>query len=300
MKRVLILGNRGYVGSRLTSYLKENYEVHGVDIGWFTDGDNKDYKDLTEEYIRTFNAIICVAGHSSVGTCVGGDVKAPWLNNVTNFVNLLDKIDPEQLVIYASSASVYGNSVPGMHHREHLQNFAPVNNYDLTKYVLDLHAQSYVKRGYKVVGLRFGTVNGWSNYIRSDVMINAMYASAKEQQKIVVKNKHISRALLGTTDLCRAVENILAYPVPGVFNLASFNTTVEKIANALSNTLGVPIVDQGQDGNAYDFGLDCSLFEEAHDFKFEETPESIVEGLDRYYEYSQRGRRDDYINYDWK
>jgi len=300
MKRVLILGNRGYVGSRLTHDLSElDYEVEGVDIGWFTDGESQDYKDLTKEYIQSFNAVICVAGHSSVGTCVGGDVQGPWLNNVTNFVNLLGKITNEQLLIYASSASVYGNSNPGMHHKEKLINFSPINNYDLTKYVLDLHAQSYINRGYKIVGLRFGTVNGWSPYIRTDVMINAMYVSAKVAGQIVIKNKQISRALLGTTDLSRAVQNILSYPVPGIFNLASFNVTVDEIAQALSKKLNVNIVDQGSDGNAYDFGLDVSLFEESHHFKFEETPESIVDGLDKWYYNSKHGRRDNYMEYSW-
>lgn len=300
MNRILILGNRGYVGSRLTHDLKDlGHTVEGVDIGWFTDGTNQDYRELDKEYIQEFDSVICVAGHSSVGACVGGDVQGPWLNNVTNFVNLLEKINKDQLVIYASSASVYGNSNPGMHYKEKLINFLPINNYDLTKYVLDLHAQSYINRGYKIVGLRFGTVNGWSPYIRTDVMINAMYVSAKMAGQIVVKNKQISRALLGTNDLSRAVQTILSNIVPGIFNLASFNVTVDAIATALSTKLGVNIVDQGSDGNAYDFGLDCSLFRDTYNFTFEETPESIVDGLDTWYYNSKHGRRDNYMEYTW-
>jgi len=297
--KILILGHRGYVGSRLQHDLRDQHDVEGVDIGWFTDGPKDDYKNLSAEYVQKHDVIICVAGHSSVGTCVNGDIQGPWLNNVTNFVNLLDKIKPEQLVIYASSASVYGNTIPGMHYKEKLINFSPINNYDLTKYVLDLHAQSYINRGYNIVGLRFGTVNGGSPYIRTDVMINAMYVSAKLSGQIVVKNKQISRALLGTDDLSRAVDTIINKPKPGIYNLASFNVTVDAIATTLADKLKVNIVDQGKDGNAYDFGLDCELFEKVYDFEFKETPLSIVDGLDKWYYNSSHGRRDNYMEYTW-
>ena len=35
--KVLITGNLGYIGSVLTSEMKDNYEIVGVDIGYFKD-----------------------------------------------------------------------------------------------------------------------------------------------------------------------------------------------------------------------------------------------------------------------
>ena len=302
MKKILVLGGNGYIGSRLRQTLVGLYEVDSVDAGWFNKDPSSriiDYHDLTEAELDQYDAVVVLAGHSSVKSCFG-DVKSPWANNVTNFTNLLDKLDPDTTVIYASSSSVYGNSLPGEQHTEQVKNFVPINHYDLTKYTLDLHAHSLIAQHCNIIGLRFGTVNGWSPNLRVDVMINAMYSSAIANQEIVVTNKHINRALLGIEDLCRAVTTIIENPHPGIYNLSSFNTTVEDIAKVVSNKLGVPIIDKGDTPNVYDFALDSSLFEKTYGFTFKETPATIVDGLIAGYENSRLERRDDYINYHWE
>jgi len=302
MKNVLVLGGNGYIGSRLRQVLKPTYQVTSVDAGWFDldpDSHILDYHDLTVEELASVDAVVVLAGHSSVKSCLG-DVKSPWVNNVTNFTELLDKLPSSTTVIYASSSSVYGNSLPGELHKETVKNFMPINHYDLTKYTLDLHAQQLINEGRMIIGLRFGTVNGWSPNIRVDVMINAMYASAIQNQQIVVTNRHINRALLGIEDLCRAVIAIIEKPQAGIYNLSSFNTSVGEIAEVVSDKLSVSVVDQGNTPNVYDFALDTTLFESTYGFTFKETPATIVDGLIANYSKSRIARRDDYINYDWK
>lgn len=302
MKNVLVIGGAGYVGSRLRQVLSEKYVVDSVDCCWFNFDKNsiiKDYDKLTIDDLSHYSVVILLAGHSSVKTCAG-DIKSPWLNNVTNFINLVDKLKHHQLLIYASSASVYGNSEPGQLHSENIKQFIPVNNYDITKYTLDLHAQLAIQEGRKIIGLRFGTVNGWSPNLRTDVMINSMYANAEYYKEIVVTNKHISRAILGIEDLCRAVDACIEQQHIGIYNLASFNTTVEEIAAAVSKKLGVLITDKGRTPNVYDFGIDTRLFEHTYNFKFQETPETIVDGLIARYKESHLERRDDYLIYNWE
>jgi nucleoside-diphosphate-sugar epimerase len=296
MKKVLILGNRGYVGSKLTDHLT-NYDVSGIDIGWFTPGNSSDYNSLTEQELAGYDVIILVAGNSSVATCQG-NINSPWANNVTNFVNLINKVTKDQLVIYASSASVYGNSKPGEYHRETDGQFVPVNNYDVTKYTLDLHAKIFLEQGYNIVGLRFGTVNGWAPYIRTDVMINAMYQSYLRKDRVEITNRYIGRAILGTNDLARAVETIIEGPIPGIYNLASFNSTVGAIGQAVSDRCITPMVDNGATANAYDFGIDTGSFERLYDFEFKETAISIIDGLLEKQPDSQ-GRRDNYMEYNY-
>jgi nucleoside-diphosphate-sugar epimerase len=301
MKKVLILGGNGYIGSRLRQALGEHHFVKSNDCCWFAYDetcDSRDYHKLTREELAEFEVVVVLAGHSSVPSC-NGALPGPWLNNVTNFTDLLEKLD-DQLVIYASSASVYGNSAPGERHKETNTHFTPVNNYDVTKYALDQQAIISNLKGRRVIGLRFGTVNGYSANLRVDVMINSMYHSVQNGTDIQVTNKHISRAMLGIEDLCRAVERCIEQPVPGIYNLSSFNATVGEIAEAVSRKLGAEIIDNGNTANAYDFALDTTLFEQTFDFEFEETPDTILNGLIEHYGESLPQWRDKYIIYNWE
>ena len=301
MKKVLILGGNGYIGSRLRQVLREHHFVKSNDICWFAydeTSDRRDYHKLSKQELAEFEVIIVLAGHPSVPSCLG-ELSSPWLNNVTNFTDLLDKTD-DQLIIYASSASVYGNSKPGEQHKETNTHFTPVNNYDVTKYALDQQATIANLKGKRVIGLRFGTVNGWAPNLRVDVMINSMYHSVQNGTGIQVMNKQISRAMLGIEDLCRAVVRCIEQPTPGIYNLASFNSTVGEIAKAVSDKLGIAITDKGTTANAYDFALDTTLFEQTFDFTFEETPATIVDSLLESYEQSTPQWRDKYIIYNWE
>lgn len=301
-KSILVIGGAGYVGSRLRVELAKQHAVDSVDCCWYHYDETSrrtDYAKLTTGDLDKYDVIVLLAGHSSVASCVG-PITDPWLNNVTNFTELLKKLTGQTL-IYASSASVYGNSTPGELHKESSRKpFIPVNNYDITKYSLDLEAVKAIDNGLDVVGLRFGTVNGWAPYLRTDVMINAMYDSAIHYNEIKVTNKHINRALLGIDDLCRAIETVIKTPKPGIYNLASFNTTVADIATTVAEKLQVKLNDRGNTINAYDFGLDCSLFERKYNFTFNNTPATIVDDLAKGYSESKLGRRDNFMIYQWE
>lgn len=301
-KSVLILGGNGYIGSRLRQVLRPIHNVTSLDCCWFNydeTSDRRDYHKLTREELSRFNVVIVMAGHSSVPSC-NGPLPGPWLNNVTNFTDLLDKLNDNQLVIYASSSSVYGNSKPGEKHKETNNHFVPVNNYDTTKYALDQQAIIANLKGKQVIGLRFGTVNGWAPNLRVDVMINAMYETIQQGRNIQVTNRHISRAILGIEDLCRAVTECIKKPVPGIYNLSSFNSTVGEIASAVAEQLSVKIQDCGNTSNVYDFALDTSLFEQTYNFTFNETPITIINGLTALYDQCEISRRDQYIIYQWE
>lgn len=301
MKKVLILGGAGYIGTRLRQVLREHHFVKTNDICWFNydeTSDRRDYAKYTREQLAEFEVIVVLAGHPSVPSC-NGALYSPWLNNVTNFTNLLERTD-DQLIIYASSASVYGNSAPGEQHKEINKVFVPVNNYDVTKYALDQQATIANLTGKRVIGLRFGTVNGFSPNLRVDVMINSMYHSVQSGTGIQVMNKHISRAMLGIEDLCRAVDRCIERPVPGIYNLSSFNATVGEIAESVKNKLGADIIDRGITNNAYDFALDTTLFQETFDFTFTETTNTILNSLIEHYGESHPQWRDKYIIYNWE
>ena len=213
-------------------------QATGVDINWFKKGkEDVDFKDLTRDYYSEFDNIILLAGHSSVKMSEGG-LNSCFNNNVRNFIDLLEKLDKQKL-IYASSSSVYG-SVGGKTVNEKYFGFEPYNQYDISKHTADLYAQ---KSDVEYYALRFGTVNGYSPFLRSDVMINAMVNSAINDGHIKLYIKDTMRPILGINDLCEAIRYILASDEDkrGLYNLASFNKTAEQIAYEVANVMGVQV-----------------------------------------------------------
>lgn len=271
---VLVIGGNGYVGASLVKYLKKN-EIPTYSFGKQYD----DYNNLTPEFLQSFTHIILLAGHSSVKMCAG-PLKSPWSNNVRNFENLIKKTNKHTHIIYASSSSVYGQDNLTCYNENQL-NLNYVNNYDLTKMALDLLAIRYIHQDRKIIGLRFGTVNGPSPVIRKELMLNSMVYNALNSGSITITNKKISRPILATADLNRAVYTILTHHTwfSDIYNLASFNSTVEEMAIAVKNKINRPIDDRGDTDGVYNFSIDCSNFVTMYNFDFVQTPESIVKDL---------------------
>ena len=282
MSRTLLIGHRGYIGSRLI----QEIDADGIDINWFRSGEEDiDFKDLSKGYYSEFDNIILLAGHSSVKMSES-NLSSCFNNNVRNFIHLLEKIDNQKL-IYASSSSVYG-SVGGKTVNEKYFGFEPYNQYDISKHVAYLYAQ---KSDVEYYALRFGTVNGYSPFLRSDVMINAMVNSAINDGHIKLYIKDTMRPILGINDLCRAVRYILASGEDkrGLYNLASFNKTAEQIAYEVADVMGVEVkefqADPTQIENtknqtkAYNFSISTLKFRREFGFKFKDTVESLTNEL---------------------
>jgi nucleoside-diphosphate-sugar epimerase len=290
MSKIVILGGGGYIGSRLKIDLGRDHDVTAVDTGWFSDDKfgfiEEDFKNLTKEFLQPFECVILLAGHSSVNMCQG-EIKDAFRNNVQNFLSLISKLSPKQKFIYASSSSVYGNS--GSEKVDELYtDFIPHNHYDITKHIIDLYMPKFDVEYY---GLRFGTVNGYSQKMRSDVMINSMIYNGKTNGHIKLYIKDVMRPILGISDLSLAVQKIISLKEDkrGIYNLASFNMTAEEIANGVSkitgfkiqeiNTESTPSTNSKLQTKSYNFSIDCSKFEKNFDFKFSDTVESISEEI---------------------
>jgi len=278
MKSILVIGGNGYIGSRLVYDLQSMYHLDIVDICWFgknlVNSFQEDYKNLTKEYLSKFDTIILLAGHSSVKMC-NGTINSSWNNNVLNFINLVEKLDKEQTLIYASSGSLYGVN-DKIQTEDDVIKFKPINSYDLTKYSLDLNAHKFINQGYKIIGLRFGTVNGWSPHIREELMINSMTKNSIEHNQLLVNNIQINRPILGISDLTRAIVSIVDNPKSGIYNLASFCDNVDNISQTISNITGSKIKYTADTANNYDFNFSVYKFEQTYNFKFQDSTTSLV------------------------
>jgi nucleoside-diphosphate-sugar epimerase len=250
--------------------------------------------------------VILLAGHSSVKMC-DRDMVSSFNNNVVNFINLLSKISLDQKFIYASSSSVYGNTNYDIVKEDYMY-FDPNNYYDLTKHTIDLYAMKSEKNIY---GLRFGTVNGWSPNLRTDVMINSMVNSALIDGHIKLYIKHIMRAILGIDDLVDAIQTIIDSDknYPGIYNLASFNKTAEEIAIGVSKEINIPIKEYDcvslekitnvkLQTSAYNFGIDSNKFIELFNFTFKNTIESITKSLVDGFDKCNKSNRNEIFTYE--
>tara|TARA_R100001463_G_scaffold39983_1_gene85275 strand:+ start:1025 stop:1915 length:891 start_codon:yes stop_codon:yes gene_type:complete len=272
MNETLILGGNGYIGSALYSKINADSVdlcLFGSDLGYSKIA-NFDSVDISE-----YKNIILLAGHSSVQMCEHNKPNA-WINNVDYFYNLCEKLRDDQLLIYASSASVYGQKTNIC--TESDLNINPINHYDLTKINIDIIANKFINDGKKIVGLRFGTVNGFSPNIRSDLMINSMVYSYKTKGSIWVSNSWIKRPILAIDDLVRAIDKIINADQKylGQYNLCSFNRTVDEISDTVSKVLDCEIVKNKNSNKVYDFEISNKNFQKDYDFTFKCDIESVI------------------------
>jgi nucleoside-diphosphate-sugar epimerase len=306
-KKILIIGGSGYIGSFLRKKLP--YDLSSVDIEWFDNNESisVDFSTLSESFLSEQDVIILLAGHSSVKMCQGDYMNA-FNNNVVNFLKLINKIkliEKRIKLIYASSSSVYGMT-GDLIVDENYNSFIPYNNYDITKHIIDVYAEF---SGVEYYGLRFGTVNGYSPIMRSDVMINSMTTSALNTKKIQLYVKDTLRPILGINDLTSAIIKIIEEPkdLRGHYNLASFNSTSEKIAMGVSKITGADIIEMESpnknptnklESKNYNFSINCDKFIKNFDFKFEETIESITKSIVDNFENIKLTIRDKIIKYE--
>ena len=177
--KILLIGANGYIGYKLfLSLLENNFEVIGVDNFIRSDGKNKSdkrifeksYQELDSIFLSQFTDCIWMAGHSSVKMSID-DENGALKNNLFDLINFVNVFSGR--FIYASSGSVYSR-VNAEKSREDSTNMVPTNVYDYTKLAFDNYISVTKKNA---IGLRFGTVNGHSERLRNELMVNSMAES---------------------------------------------------------------------------------------------------------------------------
>lgn len=229
--RILLTGSLGYVGAYLHQRLGQAHQIEAIDerVGCV-------YQGISQATVRSFDAVVHVAAHSSVKACAAD----PWggiRNNLFGPVELAEKMDGKPL-IYASSSSVHavgGRTV-----------------YDATKRAADEILPVIYPNAH---ALRFGTVFGVSPVMREDTMINAMTLSAVRLGTIRARNQHKWRPVLTLDDLGWFVEQCLAGEVaPGLHDVATFLCRIGGYADMVREVTGATIVSE-RDTPTYDFKM---------------------------------------------
>jgi nucleoside-diphosphate-sugar epimerase len=243
MKNILLAGGAGYIGTELCKrLLRLDYQITVIDDLWF--GNNLDpaikliqkdifkvnYKDL-----EGFDIVIFLAG-------VSNDPMAefsPSENFVQNaacpaYLSYESKRAGVKRFIYASSCSVYGYTVDELYDESSPTTCA--YPYGISKLQGENGVMQLADEQFSVISLRQGTVCGYSDRMRFDLVVNTMFKNALMHGEITVNNPSIWRPIFHIQDACSAYIRAIQAPdnISGVFNVASDNYTLGQIGDIVS------------------------------------------------------------------
>lgn len=261
--KILLIGGSGYVGSYLYKHLIRN--GYGVDI---CDSGKRghpsgfvkfpiDYNDLTTQDLSFYSIVLWFAGHSSVTSALD-DPFGALTNNCINLVGLRQRMRPEARIVYASTASLYSENpnisdknTPSSQEDEII--VPGLNHYDMSKFCFDYISNNFISN---FIGLRMGTVSGFSPNIRKELIFNAMNLSAIHTGRIKLANPTASRSILFLDDLYRVVEECIRNSeIPdGFLNVASASATVGEIAEIVARFHDA-VIDELPNSPTYSFRL---------------------------------------------
>jgi len=219
MKRILVTGSLGYLGSVLTKSLVESgYDCVGYDTGFFkdcllypppaTETILRDARNITAADLKNVDVVIHLAGISNdpVGKLEASRIYDPTRAYSFSIAKLCKKLGVR--FIFASSCSVYGLGEDDL-----LTESSPTHPqtlYSLNKLQIEEDLRSISDKEFSPIALRFATVFGPSPRIRFDVVVNMLTGMAVANRTIVLNSDGMSwRPNLHILDACQAVRRAI-------------------------------------------------------------------------------------------
>ena len=254
MVKVLITGGAGYVGATVTeAFLAAGHDVtvldtleaggHGL-LGSAANprfglvrGDVRDERVVRSALARQ-DAIVHLSAVVGFAACGRDPARADSIN-VGGTRTLLGARDPRQLLLFASTGSVYGAVPDGLCH-EALEP-QPLSVYGRSK----LAAERMVLEAGRSTAFRFATAFGLSPHMRADLLINGFVRDARRQGYVVIYDQDARRTFIHVRDMARAFLFALDRYGSGndmdgqVYNAGSedLNVTKDEIAQSLRRRL---------------------------------------------------------------
>ena len=280
-KNILIIGNLGYVGSKLTEMIDyKNFFVYGLDIGLFQ---NKTiYKNLKEKNIKQYYCDVRNLNDKILANkqiviylaAISNDPMGQKFKKITYDINYKTTVRVAKLAkklgtecfVFASSCSVYGS----YGNKSKKENFKlnPLTVYAKSKIYSEKALKKIASKNFKVFSLRFATACGESSRLRLDLVLNDFVFSALYNKEIkILSDGKPFRPLIDVRDMSRAIifcfdyEKIKKNYVCVNTGSNSWNFTVLQLAQKVSKVLGnIPLkvlAERPSDKRSYKVNFDA-------------------------------------------
>ncbi len=279
--RVLVAGDRGYLGTVLVPFLRRaGHEIVGLDAGWYEGCDFGavpvgyeqrvgDIRDSRPEDLEGFDAVINLAAVSNdpIGHL---NPEATYSVNAYGAVHLAEvaKSAGVPRYLFSSSCSLYGaaGDVPVTEAAA----FNPVTPYGESKVMAEAGLAKLADDSFSPTYLRNATAYGSSPRLRADIVVNNLTGTAFTRGEVRLQSDGSPwRPLVHVEDIARAFLAALEAPREVVHNRA-FNVgrdedvvQIRDIAQEVSRALGSPVTfAPGAGPDKRDYRVDFSRIRE--------------------------------------